>query len=102
MVLCFIRSYVSCQKDAKNLCSLSLQLGSSLRELPFLEIFSLRSYHADYVGIEASDLGLDSEMMFSSSVQDDRKVLSGKCCFPSVLYLLLRTGARWEHFPIKN
>lgn len=38
--------------------------------------------------------------MFSSGVQDDRKVLSGNCCFPSALYLILTTGARWEHFPI--
>lgn len=45
-------------------------------------------------------LGLGSEVTFSSSVQDDRRVLSGNSCFPSALYLLLTTGARWEHFPI--
>lgn len=38
--------------------------------------------------------------MFSPSVQDDRKVLSGNYCFPSVLYLCLKTGARGERFPI--
>lgn len=89
-------------KGCKNLCSLSLQLGSSLQELPFYEIFSLRSSHAGYVGIEASDLGLDVEVMFSSSVQDDRKVLSSNCCLPSALYLHLTAGARWEHFPLNT